>query len=109
MNDIDIKYLEIRDPYLSIINGLEVLAKGTFKRDKTTNIAILMQPFKDLKVLFQSEKAKEHQDTPVIMQNIDRVLGEFEALQMVMNTIPPIPDMKDEDIPPSALPPVPPI
>ena len=35
MNDVDIKYLEIRDPYLSIINGLEVLAKvpsGVIKR-----------------------------------------------------------------------------
>jgi hypothetical protein len=109
MNDVDIKYLEIKDSYLSIINGLEVLAKGTFKRDKSTNISFLMQPFKDLKELFQSEKARDHQDTPVIMQNIDRVLGEFEALQLVMSTIPPIPQISEEDIPPSAEPPVPPL
>ena len=68
-----------------------------------------MQPFKDLRALFQSEKAKDHQDTPVILQNIDRVLGEFEALQMVMSTIPPIPNISEEDIPPSAQPPMAPL
>jgi hypothetical protein len=99
LKDIDIKYLEIKDPYLSIINGLENLAKGTFRRDKMTNISLLMQPFKDLKELFQSQKTADHPDTPVIMQNIDRVLGEFEALQVVMSTIPPIPGIASEEPP----------
>jgi hypothetical protein len=91
INEIDLTYLEIKDPYLSIINGMEKLAKGEFKANKNSNIPILIQPFKELKELFQTEKMQTHADTPVILQNINRVLGEFEALQMVMNTIPPIP------------------
>lgn len=91
LSEIDVTYYEIKDPFLSIINGMEVLAKGAFKRDKTINIKLLAQPFKELKALFENDKLKEHQDTPVIMQNIDRVLGEFEALQQVMIAMPPIP------------------
>jgi hypothetical protein len=98
-NEIDLTYLEIKDPFLSIINGMELLAKGTFKRDKTSSISILIQPFKELKELFQNEKIRNHPDTGVIVQNIDRILGEFEALQMVMKTIPPLPEISEE-IPP---------
>lgn len=91
LTSVDITYFEIKDTFLSIINGMEMLTKGAFKRDKSISIALLMQPFKDLKALFQTGKVQEHQDTPVIVQNIDRVLGEFEALILVMNTMPPIP------------------
>lgn len=95
IREIDLTYYEIKDPFLSIINGLEVLSKEAFKRDKTINVSLLMQPFKDLRAMFESEKVKNHQDTPVILQNIDRVLGEYEALLIVMNTIPPIPPIED--------------
>lgn len=91
LTEIDISYYEIKDPFLSIINGTEILSKGAFKQDKSMNLILLIQPFKDLKTLFESGKAKEHQDTPIIVANIDRVIGEFEALRMVMATMPPIP------------------
>lgn len=103
LNDIDITYLEIKDPFLSIINTLEELAKNTFRQDKTTNIAVLIQPFLDLKQMFSEEKLQKHQDTPIIIQNIDRVLGEFEALQMVLKTLPTIPNVTiEESTPPPA-------
>lgn len=95
LTEIDISYYEIKDPFLSIINGLEILAKGAFRNDKTIPIALLLQPFQELKRMFETEKTKNHQDTPVIMQNIDRVISEFQALQMVMNTIPPIPSLPE--------------
>lgn len=90
ISEIDLTYYEIKDVFLSIINGLEVLSKDAFKKDKTMSIALLMQPFKELRSLFDNEKMKNHQDTPVILQNIDRVLGEYEALLIVMNTMPVI-------------------
>lgn len=101
ITEIDLSYYEIKDAFLSIINGMEVLSNEAFKRDKTTNINLLMQPFKDLRAMFENEKMKNHQDTPIIVQNIDRVLGEYEALLVVMNTLPTIPSMGD-DIAPAA-------
>ncbi len=91
--ELDITYLEIRDPFLSIINTLEVIAQETFKRDKTINLKVVTQPLEDLKVLFTTEKLANHADTPIILQNIDRVLGEFATLEMVLRTIPKIPDV----------------
>jgi hypothetical protein len=96
LNDIDITYAEIKDPFLSIVNSLESLAKGAFRKDKSTNIALLIQPLIELKAMFASEKISKHQDAPAITQSIDRVLGEFEALQMVMNTLPTIPSIASE-------------
>lgn len=96
IGEIDLAYYEIKDPFLSIVNGMEVLSKEAFKRDKTMNIQLLMQPFKDLRALFDNDKMKNHQDTPIILQNIDRVLGEYEALLIVMNTMPAIPKIEDE-------------
>lgn len=101
LTEIDITYYEIVDPFLSIVNGMEQLAEGAFQRNKNINLGLLIQPFKDLRALFEEGKAKEHQDTPVIVQNIDRVIGEFEALQMVMTTIPKIPEVATDDISPS--------
>lgn len=99
ISEIDLSYYEIKDPFLSIINGMEVLSKETFKRDKTMSIQLLMQPFKVLRALFENEKMKNHQDTPIILQNIDRVLSEYEALLVVMNTMPPLPKIEDDIAP----------
>lgn len=96
---LDLTYLEIRDPFLSVINTLEEIAKESFKHNKSANLTLIIQPFRDLKALFDNEKMANHPDTPVIMQNIDRVIGEFEALEMVMKTMPSIPT---EEINPSS-------
>ena len=95
IDHIDITYNEIKDPFLSIINGMEVLAKETFKRNKEININLLIVPFKQLRELFQSDKIKNHLDTPIILYNIDRIIGEFEALILVMNTLPKIPSVDE--------------
>ena len=108
LNEVDITYLELQEPFLSIINSLEELTKGAFKQDKTINIELLKQPFYELKELFTTEKAASHQDTPIIMQNIDRVIGEFSALELVLRTIPKIPEIPESDTaPPSENPPSP--
>lgn len=91
IGEIDVTYLEIQDPFLSIIHGLEVVEKGEFQKDKTLSIPLLKQPFKELAALFDQGKVKEHKDRPIIVQNINRVLQEFDALEMVMATRPPIP------------------
>lgn len=91
VKEIDLTYQEIAQPFDTIINNLNAIAQATFKKDKNLNPRLLAQPFKELKELFQSEKVAQHQDTPVILQHLDTILGEFEALEQVMRTIPPIP------------------
>ena len=93
LTDIDITYAELEDPFRSIINGLNALAKGAFKKRKDTSIKALIQPLIDLKALFQTEKMIQHRDTPVIVREIDRALDEFAILEQVMQSMPIMPDM----------------
>jgi hypothetical protein len=88
VNDIDLTYTELQEPVQSIINGLTALAKGTFKKDKTTNIPVLVKPLEDLRALFLQEKMSRHRDTPAILGDIDTALGEFGVLAEMMQVIP---------------------
>lgn len=88
--EIDLTYLEIQDTYLCLIRQLENIAKETFKQDKNMKIQLLIQPFLDVKELFSSEKMAAHQDTQVILKDIERVIAEFQVLESVMRTIPPL-------------------
>lgn len=96
VSEVDIQYIEIKETFSTIVDNLHRIAKETFRNDKSTNINLLMQPFLELKKLFQTEKLAAHQDTPVITNQIDQVLNEFTALETVLNTLPPIPDMEKE-------------
>ncbi len=90
LSDIDLTYLEIQQTFLCITGQLESIAKETFKQDKNIKIQVLMQPFIELKELFSSEKMIGHQDTAVITQDLNRIIAEFQILETVMRTIPPI-------------------
>lgn len=92
LSEIDVTYAELQDPFRAIINGLDAIAKGTFKKQKNTSIKVLVQPLVDLKALFNTEKMARHPDTPTINHEIDRVLEEFSVLEQVMQSIPPISD-----------------
>lgn len=100
--EIDITYLELQDPYFTLITQLHEIANESFRQDKTTPIASLTQPFKELRTLFETDKLAKHQDTPVIIENIKQIQAEFDALELIMKTIPPIPDIPEE--PPSQTP-----
>lgn len=97
VNEMDVAYMELQPPFLSMINTLDAIAKETFKQDKKINIKILLQPFYDLKELMQSDKIATQQDTPVILSEIVRVIGEFETLETVLKTIPPLPNLTAQE------------
>jgi hypothetical protein len=96
IDEVDLKYQELKDPFFSVIQHLEEIAKETFKQDKTMNINVLIQPFKDLRAMFANEKVATLQDTPIIVADIDRVIAEFNQVELVMKTIPPI-QIKEEE------------
>lgn len=96
ITDIDLTYTELKDSFFSMINQLTLIARETFLQDKSTNIKVLTQPFIDLKELFKNEKVALHPDTPAIIQQIDVSLGEFEALDAVLRTMPPMPTIPED-------------
>lgn len=96
LKEVDVRYVEIKEPYLAMISSMNEIAKETFRKNKSISIKLLVQPFQDLKAAFINEKMASHQDTPAIVQAIDRVLDEFATLESVLSTMPPIPDMLNQ-------------
>lgn len=95
VSEIDMTYLEIKDPFIAINRSLENITKRTFRKDKTIDIKILIEPIMSLKNLMQNEKYASHADISAILSDINRVLGEFAVLEQVMKTIPPIPKTEE--------------
>lgn len=97
LNDIDVTYAELQEPFFSLISQMNLISKEMFRQDKGMSIKLLTQPFKDLRELFVSEKMSKHQDTPAILQKIDMVLVEYDALDHVLRTMPPMPPLPPAD------------
>ena len=96
LKEVDLKYVDIKEPFLSIVNHMHENAKNNFRRDRSMEIRLLTQPFIDLKGYFQTGKAKEYQDAPIIVRAIDVVLEEFQTLETVLSTMPPFDQVTKE-------------
>lgn len=90
LTEVNISYQELQEPFFIMIHHMDALAKESFKQNKEIPIRALTQPFYDLKALFSEAPASTHQDAPVIIADIDRVIAEFDALELVLRTIPPL-------------------
>jgi hypothetical protein len=95
LEDPQVMQLPLKEVFIPLIAQLEKLSKESFKRDKSISVSLLIQPFQDLKAELQTERMAAHPDTPWILQDIDRVMGEFEALEMILKTIPNIPGFSE--------------
>jgi len=91
INSVDYTYQDLIDPFTSVITQLNETAKESFRLNKNQNIKMLIQPLVDLRTIFQSEKLASHRDTPAIQAGINNVLAEWETLETVLRTMPPIP------------------
>ena len=91
--DINLEYTELKEPFKSILNGLDALAKGAFKKNKQINIKTLIQPFLDIREFFKTEKMARHPDTPVIEHEIDQLLAEYKTLEDMLQGIPSMPNI----------------
>lgn len=96
ITDLDLTYVDIQGTFLMIVNLLSELTKETFRLDKSINFKVLTQPLYDLKNLFSQDKIATHRDTPVIVQAINSAIAEFDALEAIMRTLPPIPKIEGE-------------
>lgn len=84
----EIQYLDIKPAFVKIITTLDMIAKETFKKDKSTKMALLIHPFKELADLINKEPLASHQDRGAIESQLTLVLSEFEALASVLSTMP---------------------
>ena len=90
VQEADLAHAELLPPFMSMIKGLENIAKGHFKQNKFADIDTLTQPLTDLKKLLKHPNIAQHADLPFIEKEMERALAEFEALKQVMAAMPTI-------------------
>lgn len=95
LTELDITYMELQEPFFTMIHHLDELTKETFKQNKDMPIKALKSPFYDLRQMFMEGKAATQQDSSIIIADIDRVIAEFDALEIVLKTIPPLPSFSE--------------
>lgn len=95
LTEIDVTYLELQEPFFTLIKQMQEISNEIFKNDKSIHIRILMQPFQELRALFTTEKMTKHRDSPSIITKIDQVLAEYQALDDILRMAPPIPPIPD--------------
>lgn len=97
LNEIDVTYLELKEPFAVLITDLHEIEKETFRQNKQIEIAQLRMPFNKIKELFAQEKLVNHPDTPEIVARANQAIAEFDALELVLKTVPPIPNLEEEE------------
>ncbi|MEX2304590.1 MAG: hypothetical protein WD595_00190 [Waddliaceae bacterium] len=97
IEEVDIKYLDLKEPFLSIIGHMHELASASFRKNREINISFLIQPFEELREVFDQDKVKDHPDRNLILSSIDNVIGEFKALESMMTTMPNFSENKEEE------------
>lgn len=82
--------IDLQTPLLTLLSHLETLTQKMFQKNKSIDLKILTKPFHDLKEILNRPEIAEHSDLSVILQNIERILGEYASLEVALRTIPSI-------------------
>ncbi len=94
LSDVDLSKVNIRDTFISLVSHLEELAKATYRQDKESDLGMLTQPLRDLKMALTSHALADRSDMKAVITAIDGVLADFENLRLVLNALPPIPEVE---------------
>lgn len=93
----DIAYQEIKTPMTILISTLDAITKESFKLNKEIKIQLLIEPFQKLKQILNEEPLRNHQDTPLLEQQVNRIIEEFRALETIMATMPALPKITEDE------------
>ena len=88
--------IDVIDPCLGLIFALQHLSEEQFRANKLIEIGYLQAPFRNLLELVNSPYYAERKDLARVKSELERVIGQFEALALVMAKVPPN-DMQDTD------------
>lgn len=89
-NDISLDDYDLREPLLGLVKNLEEISNELYRQDKNMPIDVIREPFLQLKTVLVSSKNSNHPTIVMVIGDIDRVLAQFQELELILKTIPPI-------------------
>ena len=95
--DPELRERQIGTLMFALIEQMERIAKEMFREDKNTPISLLADPFRELKLLVETE-LPPFPDSAAIAADLDRVLVAFQALESVLKSVPNIPGYSEAPV-----------
>lgn len=86
----DVEEKELQEALLEIVKNLEEISKELYKQNKNTPLEIIKEPLLQLKLVLVGSKNNNHPAVALAIADIDRVLSEYQELELILRTIPPI-------------------
>ena len=91
LREVDLAKVSLEEALIPLVDQLEAIAKAMFKKDKESDLKVLTRSLRELKEVLAAEALQGRSDVAVVTKSIDRVLGDFQNLELILHTIPPIP------------------
>lgn len=96
LREVDLAKFTVQEALIPVVNQLEDIAKGSFKKNKESDIKVLTHPLRELKNVLGAESLAGRDDVTTVTKAIESVLGDFQNLELILHTIPPIPQAPEE-------------
>lgn len=96
LNDPEVLQQDTKELLLTLIGRLEELTKDNFRQDRSQKISGLTAPLQELRTALKQERFANRDDITVALVDLERVLGEFDALQAVMSGMPKMPGLEPQ-------------
>ncbi len=87
VNEEEYSSKEVGELILSLLKRLEEMAKAIFRKDKSINLNLIRDPFKEIIQVLKEEKTFPLPFRNEVTLELERILGEFAALELVMRKI----------------------
>jgi hypothetical protein len=89
-NEAPLDDKDLGDAMVEVVKTLETISKELYRQDKSIPLEVIRAPFLQLKTALASSPNANHPTVVLSLHEVDRVLAEYQELELILKTIPPI-------------------
>lgn len=89
-NETSLDDNDLGDAMLEVVKNLERVSSEIYRQDKNIPLEVIRAPFLQLKTVLASSKNSNHPTVIMTLNDVDRVLAQYQELELILKTIPPI-------------------
>lgn len=84
VEDFDVRWSGLQEPFFALIQGLDELARAAFQQDRSTPVSLLLSPFLSLQTLLKQDRLAGQTEIPAIQAKLDTVITQFQTLEQLL-------------------------
>ncbi len=89
-NEAPLDDKDLGDALVEVVKTLETISKELYRQDKGIPLEVIRAPFLQLKTALTESPSVNHPTIVLTLHEVDRVLAEYQELELILKTIPPI-------------------